>query len=118
MQATKNRILKGGKEYDPLFLASPGETYTIKRDAGLTDTVSFIPRVVRKTLDQSFKIAQKLKGKTVYETCYNIWHFVYDHVQYRKDKDGYEQIRSPRRTWRDRKHGVDCDCYSVFTSSI
>ena len=36
----------------------------------------------------------------------------------KKDAEGYEQIRSPARAWHDRFSGVDCDCYSVFISSI
>ena len=74
--------------------------------------------MVGETLDHTKKIAQLLKGNTIDETCSNIWHFVYRHIGYKKDQEGYEQIRSPARTWHDRHKGVDCDCYSVFISSI
>lgn len=117
-EASKLRILKDGFEYDPLFEKAPGKVFTIKKGAGLSDTVKFIPKVVRQTKGQTFKISQRLKGSDFYQTCKNIWEFVYNHIQYRKDKQGYEQIRSPRRTWHDRRQGVDCDCYSVFISSI
>ncbi|WP_207515027.1 hypothetical protein [Longitalea luteola] len=117
-EASKLRTLKSGKVYDHLFEKAPGKVYTIKKNAGLQDTVQFIPQVVRQTLNQTKGIAQDLKKDSVYETCKNIWQFVYDHVQYRKDQHGYEQIRSPRRTWHDRTQGVDCDCYSVLISSI
>ncbi|MEP7374718.1 MAG: transglutaminase-like domain-containing protein [Chitinophagaceae bacterium] len=118
MEATKNRNIKDGTAYDHFFTSAPGKLYTVKRNASLSDTVALIPKVVYKTLDQTKQIAQQLKGKTVYETCSKVWHFVYQHIQYKKDEKGYEQIRSPRRTWHDRKSGVDCDCYSVFISSI
>ncbi len=118
MEVTKTRNIRSGIEYDHLFTKAPGETYTVKKNATLSDTVGLIPKVVQQTLDQTKLISQKLKGKTIYETCKKIWHFVYDHIQYKKDKTGYEQIRSPRRTWHDRKEGVDCDCYTVFISSI
>lgn len=117
-EASKLRILKSGREYDSLFEKAPGQFYTVKKDAGLSDTIDLIPKVVRKTYPQTFKISQKLKGSNIFQTCKNIWHFVYEHIQYRKDKQGYEQIRSPRRTWHDKTQGVDCDCYSVFISSI
>ena len=75
-------------------------------------------KTVPKTLWQTQEIAGKLQGRTLEETCSNIWHFVYGHIQYKRDKDGVEQVRSPRRTWWERVTGVDCDCYTEFISSI
>src|SRR6266498_5514623 len=118
MEATKKRNIKSGNEYDRLFPNSEGNNKTIQKNANVSDTVAFIPKVVQETLDQTKNIARLLKGKSVYETCSNIWIFVYQHINYKKDQEGYEQIRSPARTWRDRLQGVDCDCYSTFISSI
>ena len=118
MEAKKQRLLKSGKEYDALFPPAEVGTVTIKTDAGVGDTVAFIPKVVRDTLHQTKAIAEHLRGSNTYETCRNIWHFVYGHIAYRKDKDGYEQIRAPSRVWHDRRAGVDCDCYTTFISSI
>ena len=101
-----------------MFPKANVDTNTVMKDAGVGDTVAFIPKVVNKTLDHTKGIASVLKGRNDYETCRNIWHFVYGHIAYRKDKDGYEQIRSPARSWHDRKAGVDCDCYTTFISSI
>ena len=105
-------------EFDHLFPDAAVDTHTILRHAGVNDTVDYIPKVISKTLGQTKQIAKRLKGNNDYDTCRNIWQFVYGHIAYRKDKDGYEQIRSPARTWHDRKDGVDCDCYSTFISSI
>jgi hypothetical protein len=118
MEAQKKRNIKTGEQYSHLFPIAEGTNKTIRKNADVTHTVAFIPKVVNETLDHTKKITQLLKGKTTYETCSNIWHFVYQHIAYRKDQEGYEQIRSPARTWHDRKKGVDCDCYSVFISSI
>jgi hypothetical protein len=118
MEATKKRNIKSGSEYDKLFPKSEGDNKTIRRNANVTHTVSFIPKVVSETLNQTEAIARRLKGSSVYETCSNIWHFVYQHINYKKDEEGYEQIRSPARSWHDRFQGVDCDCYSTFISSI
>lgn len=118
MIAKAKRHIKPGLEYDQLFPASENNNETIRRNANVYHTVQFIPKVVQETLPQTKKIAQRLKGNTVYDTCKNIWHFVYQHINYKKDEEGFEQIRSPSRTWHDRKQGVDCDCYSVFISSI
>lgn len=118
MEAQRKRNIKTGEEYSHLFPKAENSYSTIRTNANVTHTVAFIPKVVAETLNHTKKIAQILRGKTTYETCSNIWHFVYQHIAYRKDQEGYEQIRSPARTWHDRKQGVDCDCYSVFISSI
>jgi hypothetical protein len=118
MEAVKKRNIKPGYEYEKLFPKSEGGTRTIRKNANVRHTVEFIPKVVQETLNQTKQVSQLLKGKTLYETCRNIWHFVYGHINYRKDQEGFEQIRSPARAWHDRKQGVDCDCYSVFISSI
>jgi hypothetical protein len=118
MEATKKRKIKSGEEYSHLFPKPKFLDPTIKKGATVYDTVRFIPQVVKETLFQTSKLAPLLKGKTVEETCRNIWDFVYTHIAYKKDEDGKEQIRSPARAWHDRFHGVDCDCYTVFISSI
>jgi hypothetical protein len=117
-EADRRRNIGDGDEYEHLFPPAPGKVYTVKKNAGLTDTVVFIPKVVRQTQDQTKQFAAFIKGKTLQETCGNIWDFIYHHIQYKKDEKGYEQIRSPRRVWHDRATGVDCDCYSVFISSV
>ncbi|MBO9565551.1 MAG: hypothetical protein J7621_22430 [Niastella sp.] len=118
MQAASKRYIKSGRDYDYLFPAAMNKDKTVKENASLDDTIAFIHKVVGKTLPQTAGIARVLQAPTIYQTCRNIWHFVYENVAYKKDDDGLEQIRSPRRTWRDRKTGVDCDCYSTFISSI
>lgn len=118
METTVKRNISNGLEYDHLFPEATGVIRTIKSNATVGDTIDFIKKVVPDTLQQTKSIANELKGRSVYETCNNVWSFVYRHIRYKKDKDGYEQIRSPRRSWLDRKSGVDCDCYSTFISSI
>lgn len=118
MVADKKRRLKDGGTFDHLF-PPPSETdTTIKKSADVEDTLRFIRTALPQTLWQTERIAKALKGRTLEETCSNIWHFVYEHIQYKRDEDGVEQVRSPRRTWWDRKTGVDCDCYTVFILSI
>lgn len=118
MERREEVKIKSGAEFDHLFPKAMLMTITKKKGATVSDTIRFIPQVVRETLFHTDKIAKQLKRSTVYETCKAIWYFVYDHIAYRKDEDGKEQIRSPARAWHDRKYGVDCDCYTVFISSI
>lgn len=118
MEANKKRRIREGKEFDHLFPPPSEEDKTIKGQASVEDTMDLIQKTVPQTLWQTERIAKQLKGRTLEETCRNIWHFVYGHVQYKRDKDGVEQVRSPRRTWWERETGVDCDCYTEFISSI
>jgi glycosyltransferase involved in cell wall biosynthesis len=118
MEAKHKREIQSGEEFNNLFPVPQGEEILIKHDADVSETVAFIPKVVLETLSDTQKIAKLLKGNTLDETCENIWHFVYNHIQYSKDEEGIEQIRRPARSWHDRTRGVDCDCYTVFISSI
>ena len=118
MESSKKRRINSGKEFDHLFPPPNGVDKSVKQRADVDDTLKLIRRTVPETLWQTREIAKVLKGRTLDETCSNIWHFVYDHIQYKRDEDGVEQVRSPRRTWWERKTGVDCDCYTEFISSI
>lgn len=118
MEAHKKRNIQSGERYTHLFPEATKVTSTIRKDANVYHTVAFIPKVVNETLQHTKQIAALLKGSNTYDTCKNIWQFVYGHIAYKKDAEGYEQIRSPARAWHDRFTGVDCDCYSVFISSI
>ncbi len=118
MVADRKRRLKDGREFDHLFPLPGDKDITIKKSANVEDTMKLIRKALPQTLWQTEEIAKVLKGRTLEETCSNIWHFVYQHIQYKRDEEGVEQVRSPRRAWSDRKTGVDCDCYTVFILSI
>lgn len=118
MVADRKRRLRDGREFDHLFPPPSEKDTTIKKSANVEDTMKLIRSALPKTLWQTEKIAKVLKGRTLEETCSNIWHFVYQYIQYKRDEEGVEQVRSPRRAWSDRKTGVDCDCYTVFILSI
>lgn len=118
MQARYRRKIESGQQYDRLFPLAESKNIPVRVDADVDDTLTFIPKAVLQTLNHTAKLAQLLKGKTLEQTCRNIWEFVYRHIAYRKDEDGIEQVRSPARVWQDRRQGVDCDCYTVFISSL
>lgn len=115
--------VKSGFEYDHYFPKAKLITITKKKGATVADTLLLIPVVVRETLFHTKRFANEvIKADTLEETCRRLWQFVYDHIAYKKDEDGKEQVRSPARTWHDRHNtdefgnpmGVDCDCYTVF----
>lgn len=119
--------VKSGTEYDHYFPKANGTTILKKKNATVSDTIQLIPAIIRETAWQTRRFAHGyIKGKTLEETCQRLWTFVFEHIAYKKDMSGKEQVRSPARTWRDRHTtqsdgspgGVDCDCYSTFIGSV
>lgn len=118
MIASKNRNITDGKQYDHLFPAPLWKKEVINQVASVWDTIKFMPKASIKSLGHTKKISKILHHNDLIETCENIWNFVYKHIQYKPDEFGVEQVRSAARLWAERKKGGDCDCYSVFISSI
>lgn len=116
--ANGKRAIRSGAEYDALFDKSKGNEVQLLSDGDVHDTIKLMKRIVSQTLPQTKGIAAELKGSTREQTARNVWEFCYRHIQYKKDHPLREQLRTPARTWRDRKKGVDCDCYAIFISSI
>ncbi len=118
MEAGKRNI-KSGIAYDHLFPKARMRDTRVKRGAVLEDTINFIPVAVQRTRWQTQDyVDQELRGLSVHDACEKLWNFLYNHIQYKKDKEGREQIRSPGRSWHDRFGGIDCDCYTTFISTV
>ena len=112
------RPIRDGKQYDRYFPKPEERDRVIIKDGEVDDTVELMEKVVHKYLTDTTRIAPTLKRNTIEATCKAIYDFVYNHVQYKLDKRGLEQLRRPARSWAERRTGVDCDCMSIFVSSI
>ena len=112
------RSIRDGRGYDRYFPKPAERDRIIIKDGEVEDTVELMEKVVHKYLVDTARIAPLLKRATTKETCKAIWDFIYQYIQYKLDKKGLEQLRRPARSWADRRSGVDCDCMSIFTSSI
>lgn len=115
---TGYRRIRSGSEYDRYFPLPQDQDRLIIEDGEVDQTVDLMKRVVWKYIEDTRGISQVLKGSSKRETCRNIWDFLFHHIQYRLDKQGLEQLRRPARSWADRREGIDCDCFSIFCSSI
>ncbi len=118
MERKEREIREDGSGYDCLFEPASGINESIKKQASLDDTIEMLPVKVKEYKYQAKQIAMALKnidGK-ISDTCYNIWRFLTNHIAYKPDQKGKEQVRSVRRLWSD-KLG-DCDCFSFFTSCV
>ncbi len=112
------RRIRDGKQYDRYFPKPDERDRIIIKDGEVSDTVELMEKVVHKYLTDTARIAPVLRRNTIEETCKSIYDFVYNHIQYKLDKRGLEQLRRPARSWAERRTGVDCDCMSIFISSI
>lgn len=112
------RSIRDGQKYDRFFAKPDSTDRIIIEDGEVEDTVDLMKRVVWRYIDDTKTIADHLKGGSKTQTCQNIWDFLYHHIQYKLDKRGLEQLRRPARSWADRQNGIDCDCFSIFASSI
>ncbi len=112
------RQIKDGSQFDRFFSKPEEQDRIIIQDGEVEETVDLMKRVVWKYLDDTKKISLHLKGTTLLETCRNVWDFLFNHIQYKLDLKGLEQLRRPNRSWVERNTGIDCDCFSIFVSSI
>lgn len=112
------RPIQDGRQFEQFFGLPEEKDKLVIKDGEVEDTVELMKKVVWKYLPDTKKISEYLKGKTIGETCQNIWNFLYNHIQYKLDQKGLEQLRRPCRSWSERSIGIDCDCFSIFVSSI
>jgi hypothetical protein len=122
------RKVRNGSEFNKYFASPENQTIRLVRDGDVDEVVDLAIQIVRDHHMEASKIAQVLKGPTIRQTASNIFHFAYNYLQYRRDKPGVEQLRTPARSWYDgqvrhkqmgiESAGIDCDCYAIFCASI
>lgn len=112
------RTIQNGSKYNHLFPKVDFVDEVLIEDGEVDDTVELMMKVVGTYLNDTKELAKQLKQKSDTKTCEAIWNFIYSYIQYKLDKKGLEQLRRPARAWAERETGVDCDCMSIFTSSI
>lgn len=113
------RASRDGKEFEGIIPAPTWTEEIVKRNGTVTDTVSEMKKVIRKYAWQTAKLAPLLKGKNTYETCRNIWDFLFTHIKYKEDDEGKEQLRCPALSWAIRlSRGIDCDDFTLFAGCL
>jgi hypothetical protein len=98
IQELANKYIPPAKNTKVLKYAS-GETKDIIREVLAT---------YKDSKDSLHFFAPHLKGKTVLETCSNIWNFWKNNITYRADPDGVQYAKTPATVWASKI----CDCKS------
>jgi hypothetical protein len=115
--ASFQRQIKSGCQFNKLF-PKPDFSDTLLQEGNVNDTVHLMGEYIQKYISDTANLAPILRGKNLEETLRNNWNFVYNHIQYKLDTPGIEELRRPARTWAERKTGVDCDCYTIFLCTL
>lgn len=115
------RNIVDGSAYDKFF-GKPDREFISNGDNTTEKNVEkILPKIIAKYSWQTKKLANYLwrqSNNDLRTFCENIWYFLFKHIQYRYDKAGVEEFRTPYRSWAEREKGIDCDCFSIFVSCI
>ncbi|MBS2101289.1 hypothetical protein, partial [Carboxylicivirga linearis] len=101
---------------------------TFIKNGNVIETVESCIDIIGTHFREVEELASNLQGGSLKESCRNIFNFSYNYLQYHKDDDGTEQLRTPSRSWLDGQikfkqkgksdAGIDCDDYSIFVGSL
>jgi len=121
------RNTKDGRQFNHLIKKAAGTDKFLK-NGNVLETVESCINIIADHYREVEELAKNLQADSVKNTCRNIFNFAYTFLQYQKDEDGTEQIRTPARSWLDGQvkfkqqgdtnSGIDCDDYSIFCGSI
>lgn len=117
--AQSKRRIKPSNQYNNLFGAPSGLVKNLKKNPSVAEILAHMQILVNSTLSQTVRFAQYLNQNSNgnKELLFkNLFSFIYNHIDYREDDKGFEQLREPARLFLD-KVG-DCDCYSIFIKSV
>lgn len=113
------RASRDGKEFEGILPVPAWSEVLVRRNGNVGDTVSEMKKVIKQNAWQTEKLAPILKGKDVYDTCRNIWNFLFLHIKYKEDEEGKEQLRTPALSWAVRQsRGIDCDDFTLFAGCL
>lgn len=114
-QALQRNILSGRQyeKYMPLSNCSSVSLGEGTTEFGIKKMLLW----AKKYQHHTKQLAPALKGSNLEQTCKNIHHFLYWHIQYKIDEQT-QQLRSPACSWSTRFYGIDCKSYTIFASTI
>ena len=115
------RAIKNGSEYSHLIDTSDVKFTSSFSNGGVDDTVHMICKIIKNNHNQVSDLANFLEKSTRFQTLESIWNFVFNHIQYKNDKKGVEQLSTPARIWLNRSTPntpSDCDDHTIFVGSL
>lgn len=101
--------------YSQYIGARDGKRMMLHSNGNTKDIVNAIISSDKPAAEYTKKLAPVLKGNTDIDTCYNLWKFWKENVQYKEDPDGYQFVKSPRELFHSGEG--DCKSYSLAVAS-
>jgi hypothetical protein len=121
------RNTQDGRKFNHLIKKASGTDVFVK-NGNVLETVESCIEIIAEHFREVEELASMLQGDNMKASCKNIFDFSYKYLQYHKDEDGTEQLRTPARSWWDgqmrfkqkgiKSAGIDCDDYSIFVGSL
>lgn len=106
-------------DFSSIIPQAKQSTTTIAKNTSVFLTVAYMKRIVRKYSHQVKALAEVLKSNLGLEQdAYNIWRFIKERINYKLDRPGHEELRTPARVWRNKITGVDCDDYAIMAACL
>ena len=95
----------------------PGQVvYTTNNFAGNKDIIKTIENALPGAVSQTKNIAQQFKGKDIKDTCANVWYWLKNNIDYKKDDDSHQIVKYPSKLLSDGTS--DCKSFALFTAGI
>lgn len=122
---TKQNILVDYKGFLPTYqkldsydhLIDKAKNKTISYGDGDLDlSKELIKLAISENTNAVKGLAAHLKAATVIQSAFNVWHWIRENIYYVYDTYGIEEIRSPQRSYTERRG--DCDCFTVFSCCL
>lgn len=106
------------ESYDHLIAKGTGKSFKVYYSNKLEDVLDDIRASIKNYSWEVKALATHLKASTAIQSIFNIWHFCINNIKYKLEPEGEEILRTPARSWADRFTGIDCDCFTILTSSL
>lgn len=95
-----------------------GRVTTKYEDGDIDDIIEVILEADRLSAVFTKPFARFLRQSSDIGTLKQVWTFVKKNIRYVRDSPGHEVIKSPGKTWQDRRIGSDCKSFSVMIGSL
>jgi len=115
------RAIKDGSKFDHLIRLDDAKHTSSLTYGNVDKTVQIMNEIIEKYHYQVADLAKTLEGNSELETCKNVWDFVFNHIQYKRDKVDKETLSVPARIWLNRSKEStpsDCDEHTVFCGAL
>ena len=117
---TGRRNIQSGSEFEKYYTKPAMTEKTEIAMGSVNDTCLKIQSLIPRWAHQTERISKvlQLNANDRKTTAYTLWYYFFTYFQYKEDRQGVEQLRSPRRAFWDRKQGIDCDCMAISIFSM